>query len=326
MWKITAPVILLLTIARISAAGQGMSTEDSSARAGVNPDKVSRAVLQLDPKRRAQIEEAIRLRAYTRAETLLVEEINRRPASPNLLTLLGGIFFLDGKALNAAVAFKKAEALGPLDDHSRFTLAMSYVVLNRRDWAWPELEKLTLSDPKNGLYLYWLARLDYDGARYDAAVTKLQKVIALSPDLMKAYDNLGLCYEALGENERAVESYHVALRLNRQRSPWPALNLGTLLIKLNRLDEAEPHLREALRHDSKFAHARYQLGSLLEKRNKYGEAIQELNQAILDDPAYPEPHYLLGRIYRRTGDREKSEKAFSNFQQLKKQKAVSGKQ
>ena len=73
--------------------------------------------------------------------------IGRRPCSsrrwsasrgrPELLRLLGGVFFLRGNSLGAAIAFKKAEALAPLDERSRFTLAMAYVVLGRRDWARP---------------------------------------------------------------------------------------------------------------------------------------------------------------------------------------------
>ena len=119
----------------------------------------------MGPSLRASLREALGARDYTRAETLLVDEINRNPKSPQLLTLLGGIFFLDGKYLNTAVAMKRAEALAPLDDQSRFTLAMAYITLNHRDWARPELEKLARNDPRNALYPYWLSRLDYDAMR-----------------------------------------------------------------------------------------------------------------------------------------------------------------
>ena len=52
---------------------------------------------------------------------------------------------------------------------------------------------------------------------------------------MKAYDNLGLCLEALGKNDEAIEQYQNAVRLNRDnnlRSPWPPMNLGALLTEL----------------------------------------------------------------------------------------------
>src|SRR5439155_10149219 len=194
---------------------------------------VSTAEAALAPLVRAHVEQAIRTRDYLKAEQILVHEIDRNPRSPNLLTLAAGVFFLDGKFLNAATALKKAEAVAPLDDRSRFTLAMSYIALDRRDWARPELEKLAQKNADSPLYLYWLARLDYDAQQYTAAIQKLERVITIDPHYMKAYDNLGLCYEAAGRLDDAVATYQRAVDLNRQGrpvSPWPPLNLGTLLV------------------------------------------------------------------------------------------------
>src|SRR5439155_750095 len=111
--------------------------------------------------------------AYEQAQAMLVEEANRNPRSPELLRLLGGVSFVRKDFLGSAIAFKKAEALAPLDERSRFTLAMSYVVLGRRNWARPELQRLSQSAPRNPLYLYWTARLDYDDGKYAAAVDGL---------------------------------------------------------------------------------------------------------------------------------------------------------
>lgn len=309
--------LLLLSAPFVWAAGQLL--ED------VSPAKLTPSVLQglpLDPARRARLEEAVKTRNYTRAETLLVEEIERNPKSSQLLTLLARIFFLDGKYLNSAVALKKAEALSPLDDGNRFTLAMSYIILDHRDWARPELERLARSDPKNALYPYWLSRLDYDAMQFNSAIAQAQKAIALEPTFAKAHDNLGLCHEALGQHDEAIRSYREAIRLNRERptkSPWPALNLGALLVKLDRLEEAESYLRESLRYDPRFPRAHYQLALLLEKQKKDPEAIEELKLATAHDPSYPEPHFVLGRIYRKKGDTKNAETEWNTFQKLRKE-------
>jgi hypothetical protein len=47
----------------------------------------------LDPARRAGLEEALKSRDYSGAEKILVEEIERKPKSPQLLVLLGNVFF-----------------------------------------------------------------------------------------------------------------------------------------------------------------------------------------------------------------------------------------
>ena len=284
---------------------------------------VSTAEAALAPVVREHVEQAIRTRDYLKAEQILVHEIDRNPRSPNLLILAAGVFFLDGKYLNAATALKKADAVAPLDDQSRFTLAMSYVAMDRRAWARPELEKLAQKNADSPLYLYWLARLDYDAQQYATAIQKLERVIAIDPHYMKAYDNLGLCYEAAGRLDDAVPTYRHAVDLNRQgrpMSPWPPLNLGTLLVKLEQLDDAEKYLRESLRADPKFAQAHYEFGVLLEKLGRDEEAIRELEQAAALDSAYAQPHYALGRIYRRAGNAAKAGGELDQFEKLKQAK------
>ena len=274
-------------------------------------------------ERRARIEEALRQGAHEQAEALLLEAVEREPPSAELLRLLGGVYFVRGNYLGAAVAFKKAEVLAPLDERSRFTLAMSYVVLGHRDWARPELQKLSASAPRNPLYLYWTARFDYDDGQYAAAAKGLVQAIALDGRFVKAHDNLGLCYEALGKYDEAIRSYQEAIRLDREgtaRSPWPPLNLGVLLTRLDRLDEAEPLFRESLRADPRFPQGHYQLGVALEKKGRAAEAVQELEEAARLDASYPEPHYALARLYRRSGNAEKADRALELFQRLKKEK------
>ena len=281
----------------------------------------------LDGEGKARIEEALRTRAYDQAETLLLEAVERAPRSSELLRLLGGVRFLRGEALGAAVALKKAEAVTPLDERSRFTLAMSYVAMGRRAWARPELRTLMQAAPAKALYVYWTARLDYDDGQYAAAVEGFTRAIAMDPGFMKAHDNLGLSYEALGKSDDAVASYETAVRLNRASSapsPWPALNLGLLRARQGRLDDADALFRESLRADPGFPQGHYQLGVVLEKGARYDEATKELEEAARRDPTYPEPQYALARIHRRRGDTERADRALEQFQKLKKEKSQAG--
>jgi Flp pilus assembly protein TadD len=281
----------------------------------------------LDSARRARLEAALRSGAYAEAQALLVEAVEREPKSPELLKLLGGVFFVQGRPLNAAIAFKKAEAIAPLDERSRFTLAMAYVAMKKREWARPELDKLVAAFPRSPLYLYWTARLDYDDGQYAAAVTRLLRVVELDPGYVKAHDNLGLCYDALGKSEEAERRYREAIRLDRTRkprSPWPTLNLGILLLRQDRLEEAEPLFRESVESDPTFPQGHYQLGIVLEKKGRAADAIAELQEAAGLDPAYPEPQYALARVFRRQGDADKADQALALFQKLKKEKGQAG--
>jgi tetratricopeptide (TPR) repeat protein len=158
--------------------------------------------------------------------------------------------------------------------------------------------------------------------QYKAAEANLQKALKLDAKFMKCYDNLGLTYEALGQYDDAIRVYQQAILMNRSEqapSPWPPLNLGTLLVKLGKLDEAEVYLDESLKYDPRFPKAHYQMGLLLEKQKKDEQACEELLEAARNDPSYSEPHYLLGRIYTRQGDKPRADVEWQIFQKLKQE-------
>ena len=283
--------------------------------------------LSIDPARRSTLEAAIGKRDYAAAEELLAEEAKRDKKSQPVLLVLANVLFLDGKHLNCAVVLKKAEKLAPLDERNRFLLALSYVTIGKLNWAREELERLAQSSPSNAVYPYWLGRLAYRKMNIHSAVAHAQEAIRLDPAFMKAYDQLGLCYEALGDWEEGIKAFQEAIRLNGQlglHSPWPSMNLGILLLRLGRLGDAEARLRDSVSIDPHFPVAHYRLGQVLEKKELYEEAIAELEQAASLDPTYPDPHYALGRIYRRSKDLEAAEKELSMFQDLRQADKLKG--
>jgi len=288
------------------------------------PQRFNVSGLDLNRGQRATLQAELGERDYKSAEKLLVAEIERDPKSlrtAGLLEFVGGIFFLDGEYLNAAIAWKRSEAIAPLAEPSRFTLAMAYVRLRRLDWARPELQKLAESNPQNALYAYWLARFDYDELKYQEAIARLQKVTLLDPKMTRAYDLLGLCYDYIGDLQGAISSFNRAVQLNLlevKPSPWPNLDMAVALMEANDLTGAEANLHEAIRHDPRLAKAHYQLGRVLEKQGKFTEAVDSLNTSASLDPGYPDPHYLLGRIYKRLGKDEIANAEVKRFQELQK--------
>ena len=305
-------VALVLVVAPASGQASAALPEWDAA-----PDRD--ALRALKEGRRAELDRALREREWERAERLLAAEIERAPASPGLLKLLAGVFMRDRKPLNAAIAIKKAEALGPLDHATRFQLALAYIALNRGDWARPELERLQAAEPDNVLYTYWHGRLDYDAGQYESAIRRLEAVVEKQPSFMRAHDNLGLCYEAQNQADEAMRHYTEAVRLNRdtgERSPWPPLNFGRMLVARGDRAGAEVLFREALSFDEGFAPGHYHLGALLEQHDRTAEAIAALNRAAAADPSYAEPHYALARIYRRLGRAAAADAALARFRQL----------
>ena len=315
-WRFAALIAVGLPVCASAqpSPAETMSTLEQAMRATPPPGSTA-------PQ--SELDRALAARDYERGAQLLAAAIERQPKSRPLLIQIAGVFMMDRKPLNAAIALKKAEALGPLDNHARLQLALAYIAMKRGDWARPELERLVLAEPTNVIYPYWLARLDYDAGQYAVAIRRLQDVIARQPAFTRAHDNLGLCYEALNQTDEAIPHYREAVRLNRiDAGPtgWPALNLGILLRTLGKLEEAEGLFREALTYDRHFAPGYYQLGALLEERGATTEAVKVLRQATSADATYPEPHYALSRIYRRQGQITEADLAMSTFERLRNQR------
>ncbi len=307
-------LLLALPPARL-AHGQTMTGKQEAASTPV-------AALNLPSAEASQLTQALDGHDYATAERLLLDEISHDPHSlraGRLLSFAGRVYFLNKDYLNAAIAWKKSEAIAPLDPSARFSLAMVYIKLGRSAWAQPLLQTLSTDDPKQALYPYWLGRLDYDAQNYDRAIVHFQQALTLNPQMARAYDNLGLCYFYQNHNTLAIESYTKAIRLEETSphpSAWPHLNLAIALQFLNRLDEAEAQLHEALRLDPTLAPAQYQLGLVMEARNQLDTAVKALLEAAKLDAAYAEPHYALARIYRKLGKTAQSQEEVEAYLRL----------
>jgi tetratricopeptide (TPR) repeat protein len=280
------------------------------------------AALDLSSGEASKLSVAIAGHDYITAEKLLLDQVNRDPHSARaarLLSFAGRVYFLNEDYFNAAIAWKKSEAIAELDSSARFSLAMAYIRLGRPEWARPLLQALATSNPKESLYPYWLGRLDYDAQQYNSAIAQFKQALAISPEMSRAYDNLGLCYFNQNNVELALASYRTALELDRTSlhpSPWPHLNLAIALQFLDRRDEAEAQLHEALRLDPKLAPAQYQLGIILEADSKLAAAVDALSEAAKLDTSYAEPHLVLARIYRKQGNKTAAQREVAIYLRL----------
>ena len=282
----------------------------SAASLGLAPDKVS------------HLNEAVAEHKYIDAEKLLLAELESDTHSvraARLLAYAGSIYFLNHDFLNAAVAWKKSDAITPLDVGLQFSLAMAYVGMGRVDWAQTQLEKLAKLNPKEAMYPYWLGRLEFDAKHYDAAIDHFKLALQLAPDMMRSYDKLGLCYFYLNQNELAMAHFEKAIALDRkseQRSPWPYLDAAVTLQFMNRLSEAESYLREALKIDPEFAIGHYRLGNVLEDSDRPEAAVPELVEAGRLDEHYAEPHITLAQVYKKLGRKEDADREVKIYLRL----------
>ena len=259
---------------------------------------------------------------FAEVERLLSESaLQNQSARPDLIALEGAVAFLRGDMHAAAARFTEAARLRPLTDGDTFTLAMADVRLGDDDQARTIIAGLLQKSPDRALYLYWLGRLDYNQRRYQEAIQKLSRATQLDPASPRIWDSLGLAYDMQGHNDEALHSLQKATALNRTQphpSPWPPHDLGSLLLRMDKPQEAESALRESLRYDPALAQAHYHLGRTLDKESRDADAIQEYSAAISEDKVSPEACYSLAMLYRKLGRDEDAAAMFEEYKSRKK--------
>lgn len=268
---------------------------------------------------------ALARKDFAQVEQLLAAaRVSNDAERAELLSLCGAVEFLEGKMGAAVASFRQAAKLAPLQDSDSFTLAMALVKLGHDAEARGVLGELARKYPERAIYVYWLGRLDYDQRRYEEAVEKLSKATDLDPQSFRAWDSLGLAFDMQGRMEQALGAFEKAASLNRNQahpSPWPPHDLGYLLLRMGKAQEAEAALRESLRYDPELAQAHYHLGRVLEKEGRQAEAIDEYRAAISRDTASPDACYSLAMLYRKLHREAEANAMFAEFRK-RKQAAV----
>ena len=111
-----------------------------------------------------------------------------------------------------------------------------------------------------------------------------------------------------GEFEAAVSAFQKALEINPKNTE-ARVALGSVLLPLGRLDEANEQLTEALAHDSANMRAYCVLGTVLETQARFPEAMEMYRSGLRVDPEYAPAHQSIGRLLLKTGSVEEGRKS-----------------
>jgi len=158
---------------------------------------------------------------------------------------------------------------------------------------------------------FYLAQRDY---RQAAAF--YETAIRLQPRLIQPYVNISFAYNALGLNDKAVQSLRRACELG-PKSLEANLNLGLLLGEMGHLEEAAAHLQKAAELDPKSAVALYNLGVISAKLGRMDSAIDYLHRAYGLQPENPQYGYSLAFYLLQSGN---NSNAVSILQRIVRQK------
>jgi len=255
----------------------------------------------------------VNLRQFESAESALRTYAKSNPQSADAAYLLAFIAFREDKPAESLQLFSDAAKLNPPTANDLTIAALDYVLLNQYSDAAHYLELSLKMNPDDVEARYHLGRVRYQQNQFDLAIAAFQEVIKRDPRNVKALDNLGLTLEAKNQVEAATAAYKRAIELDEaaaSHSEQPYLNLGALLSKSNRLDEAIPLLARAAEIAPGELKVHYELAKAYFDSSQWESAQQQAEAAVKLNPKDSSSHYLLGRAYQRLGRKELANQEF----------------
>jgi Flp pilus assembly protein TadD len=133
--------------------------------------------------------------------------------------------------------------------------------------------------------------------RYDEAVDHVKSAIGINSQCAWLYDHLGTIYSQMGPERifDAQEAFRRAVAIDPDFAKARA-NLGVVLAKRDRFDEAIAHLRTAAQLSPDDADIRKNLAIALVNAGRYDEAMEEIERAVKLRPGAPEYVQLRNAI------------------------------
>lgn len=139
-----------------------------------------------------------------------------------------------------------------------------------------------------------------DKGQLEAALAKVDALLALVPDWPVAYHYQGVLYHALGQYSRAIDAYKQAITLQPDYLD-AYYNLGLAYLKQHDRVAASRAFEAILSLDTQHAGARFQSGRLAMEANDNTTALRFFEGLVRDYPNHPESNANLAACYLRAG-------------------------
>lgn len=265
----------------------------------------------------ARARDAYERRAYEQARTEFAAALTTCGPRPPLLLALAQAALLSRDAEAALGTLERLEAIEPLDVPAMKVRAKALYVLARDRDAEHTLLAAAAKAPGDAEIPYDLGRIYYQQQRHQDARRAFEQAIALDARAYRAWDNLGLASEALGDVAAATRHYATAMAIAQTDAPSYDVvfaNYADLLIREGAYQRAFDAAAEAAQRNPRDPRNFLLAGKALIRLEAIDVGVKWLTQAVALDPDYPEPHYLLARAYRQLGKPEEARAAMAAFQ------------
>ena len=221
---------------------------------------------------------------------------------------------------SALEAAERSLALNDKNARMHEVVGLVFGADHQIDAAVPELAKATELDPHNPQIHYWYGRTLYTTGRIPEAIEQFLTCLKIQPYYPRALENLGLCYDALRDDSKAIEAYEKAIAHEAGKSGpkdvQPYAYCAVLLNERGQIDRGLELLREAVKLDPDSFRVNYELGRLLLAKRDLGGADIYLQRAMKLSPNFPRTYYLLAQLRQRQKQPKAAAAYYRQFEQL----------
>jgi Flp pilus assembly protein TadD len=145
--------------------------------------------------------------------------------------------------------------------------------------------------------------------RFQPAVQILRRTLQKERNSAEGYRLLALSLEGLGQSEEAAQAFRQAIGMYRGGLPDedPGIDYGVFLFRQGSAEAALEPLEGALKRHPDSARAHLELGCILLSLDRLNDAALHLERSLALDPQKARAHLLLGKVYLRLGKSEAGE-------------------
>jgi TonB family protein len=272
---------------------------------------------------------ALRSGNYPMAIQLLKQALELDPKSEEAWNNLGLAYLADHRIEDAITAFKKQINVSHDGVYAYNNLGRAYWKNRQYEDAEAAFRKQLQVNPLDNFAGANLGGLYLECHKYNEAAMELEKATSMKPDNANLQVNLGTAYLNLGQDEKAMAAFNLAVKLSATPRVWNNIAYQ-LALRKSHLDLAQQYARSAVTTTSAALHALNldhlsaddlslvsALGSYwdtlgwvyfanddLEKAEKYVASAWRLTENSTDADH-------LGQIYQKRGEKDKAIKAYA---------------
>ena len=251
-------------------------------------------------------------------EQLLEKELGRKVFTGFAFDEMVRIYRDEGNYDGLVDLCERAVVSQPEDVALLDTLGNSCLQAGKTERALEVFELLTRMEPDSSMFFCYLGNACIAAGNFGGAEEAYERAIEIEPtEAHTFYNRLGNAYLQVRQYDRAEDALRKSLDCQSDQ-PLHCCNLGDILVKQGKLDEAQEAYENAIRINPQSRGAYYnRLGHTLAQDHHHSMAIEMYEKAIDADPKNPFYYIALIDLFNSEGLTEKAEEVYEKARFLK---------